>query len=280
MALPQSGGHSKSDFISEGQDDKEITSNDLDVILDNALHQPVDLNVTAGGTFDLSTPAGTLDSYLETGLLRITGTPAAATTILFPDGLQGKRTGVENISGQSTTIDTKTGATPTVNIPNGVTKILHVHGIEITVLADDSLQTGALLADGSVAATGAFDWADQQLKRPELRDYSETSSSPTSVAGAITLDMEAGNSFEVTLSENTTFTFIKPPIAGKAGSFTLKLTQDTTGAWTSTFPGTVDWPGGGAPILSLSANQVDILAFFTIDAGVTWYGFLGGLDFS
>lgn len=278
MPLPNKGAHTKGGFLSGGQDAKEGTSDDLDWVNDMAANHVSTLDVTAGGTFDLSTPQANLDQYLESGLIQVVGTPGAATAITVPDG--DNKIAFANVSGQTVTIDTVTGATPAVTLPDGVVKTLHVDGIEIVITADDSEQTGALLADGSVVATGDFNWAGKQIVRAELKDYSETSSSPSSVAGAITLDLEDGNSFEVTLTEDTTFTFRIPPVSGKMGSFTLLLSQDGIGDWVTIWPGTVDWPGGGSPGLTLTAGATDLVSFLTVDAGAAWFGFLGGLDFS
>lgn len=277
MALPQLTGHTDSGFITEGQDDKEDTSNLLDALVDNAMNKPTDLAVGAGGTFNLNTPAANLDSYLESGLIRLTGSPAGATTIIVPDG--NKRIAFVNASTQATTIDTVTGATPTVAIAVGAVKTIHTRGIEITVVADDSTITGALLADGTVAVTGNFDWVDFELKRPLLLDYAESLASPAAAA-TIDLDMTLGNVFDVTMDQTTTFTFSNPPATGRAGSFTLFLRQDGTGTWVPTFPTGVDWEGASPPVFSVGPGDVDVVSFLTIDAGTTWHGFLGGLDFA
>ena len=278
MALPQSGAHSDGGFVTEGQDDKEDTSNLLDSLLDNELNQPTTFDVTAGGTFNLNTPSANLDQFIESSLIRIIGSPASATTVILPDG--NKKIAFANSSGKDVTFDTVSGATPTVTIVDGVAKTLHVRGIEITITADDATQTGALLADGSVPATGAFDWVDNQIIKAELKDYSETSTSPSSAGGTLTLDLENGNDFDVTLTESTVFTFSNPPVTGKAGSFTLLLSQDGTGGWVTTWPAAVIWPGGGSPDPTVTLGATDLFSFFTVDAGTTWFGFVGGLDFS
>jgi hypothetical protein len=278
MVLPNRGAHTDGGTVTEGQDDKEVTSNLLDALLDNSQNKTSVLAVGAGGTFNLDTPQANLDLYLENGLIRLTGSPGAATTIIVPDG--NIRVAFENASTQATTIDTVTGATPPVDIASGATKTIHVRGIEITIVADDALETGALKADGSVPATGNFDWVDKKITQAELKDYGETFTSPSSVAGTLTLDLENGNVFDVTLTEDTTYVFSNPPASGSAGSFSLRVVQDGTGGWTSTFPAEVAWAGGIVPSLSVGANDVDWLSFITLDGGSTWDGFLGGLDFT
>lgn len=277
MALPNLGGHTDGGTISEGQDDKEVTSNNLDALLDNSVNNPADFNVTAGGTFNLNTPQGNLDIYLGNGLIRLTGTPGAGVTIIVPDG--DRRIAFENVSGQAATIDTVTGASLPAALPTGVTLMLHVRGTNITKAADTAAASGALLADGTVAATGDFDWADFEIARALLLDYAEGFSTPASAA-SITLDMTLGNVFDATLDQATTLVFSNPPVSGKGGSFTLLLRQDPTGGWATTWPASVDWSDGSPPILSTSANALDILSFITVDGGTTWFGFAGGINFS
>ncbi len=276
MALPNLGAHTKGGHVAGTQDDKEDTINDQGDLIDDSENHVSILNVTAGGTFNLDTPQGNLDQYLESGLILITGTPGAPTTIILPDG--DKRIAFENSSGQSTTIDTVTGATPARTLVDGTAKQFHVRGIEISIIADLGVVTGILLADGTVNPTGPFNWADQVLARAELKDYAETQIAPT--AGAtIELDYEDGPVFEPTIDQNTAFTFVNPPASGILGSFTLVLHQDGTGGWIPSFPGTVDWPSGIAPVPTTGPNDVNIFSFLTTDAGARWYGFVGGLDF-
>ena len=122
--------------------------------------------------------------------------------------------------------------------------------------------------------SGSVNLQDTQLRRPELRDYSEEVSALGNVSGTTDLDLEVANNFSATPTATTTFTFSNPPASGKAGSFTLVLTN--AGAQTVNWPASVDWPGGVAP--TLTAAGVDVLTFFTFDGGTTWYGFAGGVD--
>ena len=86
MALDNLGAHTDGGTITEGQDDKEDTSNKLDNLLDNSQNGSDDFVVTAGGTLNLNTPQANLDIYLANGLIRLTGSPAGALTIILRDG--------------------------------------------------------------------------------------------------------------------------------------------------------------------------------------------------
>lgn len=280
--LPNLGDATRGKYITSGQDDKEDTSNDLDALIDDAMNATISLDVTAGGTFNLNTPQGNLDLYRGAGLIRIIGTPASAFTIIVPDGAtstNGKKVAFVNETGQNATINTVTGATPTVSVPGAAVKRVQVRGIEFTVTADDSSATGALLADGTIPATGDFDWADKELARASLKDYAEEKTDPAAAA-TIDLDIEAdGNVFEVEMDQDTTFTFSNPSPTGTMCSFTLILKQDSTGGWVPTFPGTVDWEAGTPPTFSNAADQVDMVSFMTVDEGANYFGVLGGLNF-
>jgi hypothetical protein len=108
---------------------------------------------------------------------------------------------------------------------------------------------------------------------PEFTDYSLTSTSPASAAAALEFDIENGNSFQHTLTENTTVTLSNPAPSGKFCEIIVKFIQDSTGSWTVTWPASVKWPGGTAPVITTTLSTgVDIIALKTWDAGTTWYG--------
>lgn len=163
-----------------------------------------------------------------------------------------------------------TQAATSVNIDGGA--------IDGTAIGASSASSGAFT---TINASGAVTLNDNTLTRPELKDYAETKTSPSSSSGTLTLDLENGNVFEVTLTENVSTTnFSNPPASGKGGSFTLILKQDGTGGRTIAWPAAVDWAGGSSPTLTTTASAVDILTFCTVDAGTRWYGFLAGANMS
>ena len=100
----------------------------------------------------------------------------------------------------------------------------------------------------------------------------------SSSGGTSTFNLQLGDSFTTTLTENTTFAFSNPPSGTGLGAFIIKVKQDGTGGRTLAFPGTVDWAGGSAPDVSTGANDVDIFVFVTVDAGTIYYGITAGQD--
>jgi len=106
--------------------------------------------------------------------------------------------------------------------------------------------------------------------------YNETYSALTAAA-TVDVDCETGNFFSLTTDQNTTFTFSNPPASGTGYGFILEITQG--GAYTLTFPASVDWAGGAAPDAPGSGEKA-IYVFITRDGGTTWYGFQGGTAFA
>jgi len=113
-----------------------------------------------------------------------------------------------------------------------------------------------------------------------LKDYKEVVATNAPATGTVSLDLNDGNIHEVTLTGNTTFTFDNPVASGKASNLTITLSQDSHGSHTTTWPSSVKWAGGTAPTLTTTANAVNVLTFYTMDNGITWYGFLSGADMS
>lgn len=140
--------------------------------------------------------------------------------------------------------------------------------------------SGWTLSDANaLTAGGAFSVVDQEVSRPKLKDYSETAV-VANTGATYTIDLENGNVFNLTLTDNCTYTFSNPPASGSAGAFTLIQNQDGTGSRTVTWPASVEWDGGSAPTITSTASSTDVFTFITTDGGTTWYGFTGGQDFS
>jgi hypothetical protein len=93
---------------------------------------------------------------------------------------------------------------------------------------------------------------------------------------SVTVDCDEGNSFTLTTSGNTTFTFDYSGVnltTNDSYGFTLKVTAG--GTHTLSWPASVDWPGGTAPDAPAS-GETDVFVFYTVDGGVTWFGFQAG----
>lgn len=108
--------------------------------------------------------------------------------------------------------------------------------------------------------------------------YSETKTAPAIAGGSLTLNLDLGSHFVVSLNQNVNLAFSNPSSSAVAGSFTLAFTNDGT-VRTVTWPGSVRWPAGLAPTMTGTLNKVDVFTFLSYDGGTNWYGFVGGQNF-
>lgn len=86
-----------------------------------------------------------------------------------------------------------------------------------------------------------------------------------------TLDISIKAIHDVTMDQNCTFTFSNPAPSGKCSMFTLIL----RGAFTPTWPASVDWPDATQPTYTTPS----IYTFMTVDAGTIWLGAQAGKAF-
>lgn len=115
---------------------------------------------------------------------------------------------------------------------------------------------------------------DNILQRPVIKDYGETVNALGSIGGGTQdIDLTLGNVITGTIdTSTTTFTFSNPSPSGIACSFTMILTN--AGSQTINWPASTRFPGGVAPVFSVSG--IDIIVFLTLTGGPPFYGFLSG----
>lgn len=140
-------------------------------------------------------------------------------------------------------------------------------GSGVAVFGTNPTLTGVTLA-------GLAACADNLVNRPVLEDYAIEGVAIGNTGASRTIDFETGNFFSATLDQACTFTFSNPAASGDFCGFSLALTNG--GAFAITWPASVDWPGGVAPILT--AAGLDLLVFVTYDGGTTYLGLVAGLD--
>ena len=137
-------------------------------------------------------------------------------------------------------------------------------------------QDADLVNDTTPQLGGDLDGQDNTVSKINLKDYGEVTNAIGSTGGGTQdIDLTLGNSVTATVDTSTnTFTFSNPTASDEGCGFTLVLTNG--GSQTVNWPASVDWAGGEAP--TLTAAGVDVLCFFTVSAGTTWYGFAASLE--
>ena len=149
------------------------------------------------------------------------------------------------------------------------------------VFSDNEITLRAGGTDYLEITSAGTNFADTDVVRPKLKDYSETVHAVGTVTTSTALDFENGNVQTVTTSgfalvNPLVYSLTNPPASGIAGTMTVIFTNGS--ASTSSFHSSIIWPGGVEP--TLSASGVDVISFLTTDGGTTYYGFVGGLNFS
>jgi len=81
-----------------------------------------------------------------------------------------------------------------------------------------------------------------------------------------TVNWVSGNVADITLTSNTTFTLSNPVI----GTYIIKLTQGGAGGFLATWPATIKWSGGIAPVLTTTAGKIDIITL--VWDGTNYFG--------
>ncbi len=144
-----------------------------------------------------------------------------------------------------------------------------------------TLVAATLLVNTTANFTGIATFAANIVLNAELvinEGYSEDLNIYSITSGTKILDISAATYFhsdDPMTPVAITFQFDNPAVSGRVTSFTMEI--DSGGTATSvTFPATVHWVAGAPPILSITG--VDVLTFVTRDGGLSWLGFVAGLD--
>jgi len=201
------------------------------------------------------------------------------------DGMVAK-TGAATVAAR-----TNTGTSNQIDVDNGGGAAGNpTFSISATLVIPGTMDTTAGILTGAAATfstmglsgtltavaanfSGAVGFADNTVGRALLVDTGYKGRTVGATGATETLDHAAELAFSATVDEACTFTFSNFPASPNEGGFTLYLTNG--GAFTVTWPSSVDWAGGAAP--TLTASGVDVLCFTSIDGGTIINGFVAGL---
>ena len=222
-------------------------------------------NATRYITFsDLTTGTETTLDVSSTKLQFNPSTGALTATTLTPTNALGTAYGGTGLTSLGSGVATWLGTPSSANLASAVTDET---GTGVLVFGTNPTLTGATLA-------GELACADNLVTRPTLKDYAIEGSAVGNTGATRTLDLTTANFFSATLDQACTFTFSNPAGSGDFCGFVLALTNG--GAFTITWPASVDWAGGVAP--SLTVSGLDILVFVTYNGGTNWNGMVASTD--
>ena len=142
-------------------------------------------------------------------------------------------------SGVNTTASSTTTAATITNVHTGTTAT----NVGLSLSASGGTYNYALKAAGDVLATR----------------YLATMPSSITAASTTTLDLSAGNVFNIDVGANIgTLTINNAP--ANPESFVIKLAYASSTAYTINWPATFKWSGGAAPTLTCTSGKVDIVS--------------------
>jgi len=85
---------------------------------------------------------------------------------------------------------------------------------------------------------------------------------------AKTVDWDAGNEQRVVLTGNVVLTFSNPVNGGRY----VLAAYSGAGAFTITWPASVLWPGGVAPVMTVTAARTDLFTFIYVATTGKYHG--------
>jgi len=236
--------------------------------------------LTVGNTVKVSFP--TLSSYLygiitdyeynSLSFIQLSGTAIETNIATFGtiilNGLPGDVGSTGGISGPYvTTFNGLTGAV------TGVTT-----GTANNFVALQSFSAGISAAGATFSNTVYLN--SNTLYKPTLQYYNEPVSSPSISGNTLSLDLSLAQIFTVNLNSDIgTFTIQNTPTtANRSMGLTLILTADGTPR-AITWGSLIKWPSAIPPTLTSTNNKKDILSFFTVDGGTSYFGNVAGQNY-
>tara|TARA_B100001094_G_scaffold226393_1_gene220829 strand:- start:156 stop:1412 length:1257 start_codon:yes stop_codon:yes gene_type:complete len=226
----------------------------------------VGINTAVPGT-SLDVKATSSDADIVVGRFRGDHTTAKGTYIeVQPNSAQAQKSGVHlhknSLRTEPFTIENDGGAVSIHNASTTAPTIdLKLNGTSAFNLTPTiSHLTGALRIDG------CFDEA-----------VTAVTISGTNV---LNIDATVASVFTVTLDKAITTYNVTLPTSSRSITLTFLFTNTTGSSHTINWPSNTKWPGGSSPTMTTIQNATDIISLSTVDGGTSWYGFLGGAEFS
>lgn len=255
-----------------------------------AASQPLDADLSAlAAAGNSAVLAATTASFLTADETKLDGIEAGATAdqsaaeilaaLLTVDGT-GSGLDADLLDGQSsaafaTSGHTHTGVYEAVGVAAALVDDLSGVSDATTARTNLGLGTAATTAASAYATAAQGTTADAALPKiaggASVENVGAIESNVNTVAasGATeTLDTSLYGVHDVTMDQSCTFTFSNPAPSGKATIFTLIL----RGAFTPTWPASVDWPDATPPTYTTPS----LFVFTTVDGGTTYFGSLAG----
>jgi len=179
------------------------------------------------------------------------------------------------------TFNTNSSSAITTFNSDGATAISNINASSATSMVSNATDGTSIDVDIDNDYMVVYDATDSTSKKvyanqtnKELKGYKETDVALTSTSGVVAIDLNNGNTGSLTLTENVTdIDFTNVPVNG-VGTFTLKITQDSTTAYTVAINAitvngggdvTAKTAGAGGYTMTATLDAEDLLFFLFFD---------------
>ena len=99
-------------------------------------------------------------------------------------------------------------------------------------------------------------------------------------ANALDIDATTASVFTINLDKNITAFNVTLPSGARSVTLTFVFTNPDGANYTINWPANTKWSGGTSPTMTSTQNNSDIISLSTISGGSSWFGFVGGQEFS
>lgn len=211
---------------------------------------------SVGATSPIASSGGSTPNISLSGVVSVAKGGTNSSTALSNNRV------IKSASGAIVEADAITANRALISDANGIpvhatttaTEIGYVSGVSSAI----QTQLGTKAPTASPAFTTQVTFGNYHLEPSEVDDGNSGT--------ADTIDWSAGSAHKSTLTGNVTYTFSNP-VTG--GSYVLRVLTGA-GSFAVTWPGTVKWPGGVAPTITVTAARMDLFNFYW--DGTNYYG--------
>ncbi len=242
------------------------------------------LNIKTGGLiFDDSTdrvgintavPATSLDvksvssdADIVVARFKADHTTAKGTYIeVHPNTAQAQKSGIHlhknSLRTEAFTIENDGGA---VSIANASTSTATVD-ISLAGNSEVHITPSLLTLNNPLRINGCF---DEAVNTPTISN-----------ANALDIDATSASVFTISLDKNITAFNVTLPSGARSVTLTFVFTNTDGNNYTINWPANTKWSGGASPTMTSTQNNSDIISLSTVSGGSSWFGFIGGQEFS
>lgn len=141
------------------------------------------------------------------------------------------------------------------------------------------------IENDSLTRRADLDFADFELQSAVIADTSERFINANPSTNTVVLDFAAStstrtNHFKTVLDQNvTTVTMLNGPASTDIKGALWRIEQNGTGGYTVDLSG-IEWAAGSVPVVTPTANAVDLFTIIPWGGVSTVYGLVAGQDFS